>query len=171
MAEHLRRGPRPARPGLIAASFAKHHRSSRLPRITADVSELGWRFRKNTVDAQIAQRKLEARPKRRRRSLLRADKNARKAPDALRRDFTHRDGQIKLVCRSDRDPRRSGSRRPRRCRRRLMPQFTTEEEGTNRARRCTARFVDHSLEADGRGAVENGDAGGTRWLSRSACCR
>jgi transposase InsO family protein len=43
---------------------------------------------KNTVAALMAEQHLVARPKRKRRGLTKADKSARKAPDALKRDFT-----------------------------------------------------------------------------------
>ena len=58
------------------------------PRITAELQAAGWQVSKNTVAAVMAAEQLVARPRRRRRSLTRADKTARRAPDLLRRDFT-----------------------------------------------------------------------------------
>ena len=58
------------------------------PRITAELKAAGWRIGENTVAASMAGQRLVARPKRRRRSLTRADKTARRAPDLLGRDFT-----------------------------------------------------------------------------------
>ena len=84
----LRRKRRAALAALIASLFARHHGSYGSPRITADLRERGWRVSKNTVATLMAQQQLVARRKRRRRSLTKADRLARKAPDALRRDFT-----------------------------------------------------------------------------------
>jgi antitoxin component of MazEF toxin-antitoxin module len=58
------------------------------PRITAELQAAGWQVSRNTVAAVMADQRLIARPKRRRRSLTRADKTARRAPDLLGRDFT-----------------------------------------------------------------------------------
>ena len=84
----LRRKRRAALAALIRYLFDKHHGSYGSPRITADLQDLGWRVSKNTVAALMREQQLVARPKRRRRSLTKADKSARKAPDALGRDFT-----------------------------------------------------------------------------------
>ena len=83
----LRRKRRAALAALIRYLFDKHHGSYGSPRITADLQDLGWRVSKNTVAALMHEQQLVARPKRRRRSLTKADKSARKAPDALGRDF------------------------------------------------------------------------------------
>jgi transposase InsO family protein len=83
----LRRKRRAALAALIRYLFDKHHGSYGSPRITADLQDLGWRVSKNTVAALMREQQLVARPKRRRRSLTKADKSARKAPDALGRDF------------------------------------------------------------------------------------
>lgn len=72
---------------LIGRLFAQHHGAYGSPRITADVRDLGWRVSANTVAKLMAERGLVARAKRRRRSSTKPDKSARKAPDALRRDF------------------------------------------------------------------------------------
>jgi putative transposase len=58
------------------------------PRITAELKAAGWRIGENTVAASMAAQQLVARPKRRRRSLTRADKTARRAPDLVGRNFT-----------------------------------------------------------------------------------
>lgn len=84
----LRRKRRAALAALIVYLFGKHHGSYGSPRITADLADLGWRVSKNTVAKLMAQRGLVARKKRKRRSLTRADRSARKAPDALGRDFS-----------------------------------------------------------------------------------
>ena len=83
----LRRKRRAALAALIRYLFDKHHGSYGSPRITADLQDLGWRVSKNTVAALMREQQLVARPKHRRRSLTKADKSARKAPDALGRDF------------------------------------------------------------------------------------
>jgi transposase InsO family protein len=83
----LRRKRRAALAALIRYLFGKHHGSYGSPRITADLRDLGWAVSKNTVAALMAEQGLVARRKRRRRSLTRADRSARKAPDALGRDF------------------------------------------------------------------------------------
>ena len=84
----LRRARRAALAGLIASLFAKHRGTYGSPRITADLRELGWRVSVNTVAQLMAEQHLVARKKRRRRATTRPDKSARKAPDALQRDFT-----------------------------------------------------------------------------------
>jgi putative transposase len=83
----VRRARRRALAGLVAYLFRKHHGSYGSPRITADLRELGWRVSKNTVAQLMREQHLVARPKHRRRSLTKPDRSARKAPDALRRDF------------------------------------------------------------------------------------
>jgi putative transposase len=65
-----------------------HRGSYGSPRIAADLREMGWKVSRNTVSKLMAEQGLVARRKRRRRSSTRPDKRARKAPDALRRDFT-----------------------------------------------------------------------------------
>jgi transposase InsO family protein len=83
-ARHRRRA---ALSSLVASLFGKHHGSYGSPRITADLRELGWRVSENTVAAVMAEQHLVARPKHTRRSTTRPDKSARKAPDAVGRDF------------------------------------------------------------------------------------
>jgi putative transposase len=65
------------------------------PRITAELQDLGWRVSKNTVAAVMAAQQLVARPKRRHRSLTRADKTARRAPDLVGRDFSAAEPNLK----------------------------------------------------------------------------
>ena len=87
----VRRKRRAALAAQIEYLFATHHRSYGSPRITADLRAAGWRVSQNTVAALMAEHGLVARRKRRRRSTTRrgrAGGSARKAPDALRRDFT-----------------------------------------------------------------------------------
>jgi putative transposase len=74
--------------GLIRKLFGDHHGSYGSPRITADLRELGWRVSENTVAQLMAEQHLVARAKHHRRSTTRPDKSARKAPDALGRDFS-----------------------------------------------------------------------------------
>lgn len=84
----LRRKRRAVLAALIAYLFGKHRGSYGSPRITADLRDLGWRVSKNTVARLMAEQHLVARPRRKRRSLTRADKFARKAPDVLGRNFS-----------------------------------------------------------------------------------
>lgn len=84
----LRRKRRAALAALIAYLFARHHGSYGSPRLAADLAEVGWRVSKNTVATLMAEQGLVARRQHTRRSLTRADKSTRKAPDALGRDFT-----------------------------------------------------------------------------------
>ncbi len=58
------------------------------PRVLADLRDWGWKVSKTSVEASMARQSLAARPKRRFRSLTRADKAAPPAPDLLRRDFS-----------------------------------------------------------------------------------
>jgi transposase InsO family protein len=83
----VRRARRAALAALIAYLFRLHHGTYGSPRIHADLRDLGWRVSKNTVAKLMAEQGLVARPKRKRRSLTKADKSARKAPDMLQRDF------------------------------------------------------------------------------------
>ena len=83
-----RRSRRAALAALIAHLFEKHRGSYGSPRITADLREMGWRVSENTVAQLMRQQHLVARPKRKRRCLTEATASARKAPDALKRDFT-----------------------------------------------------------------------------------
>ena len=68
--------------------FDRHRGRYGSPRVHAELVDDGWRVSVNTVAASMARQGLQARPKRRRRGLTRADKRARKFPDLLGRDFT-----------------------------------------------------------------------------------
>jgi putative transposase len=83
----LRRARRAALAAQVALVFHRHRRRYGSPRITAELREAGWRVSENTVAALMREQGLVAR-RRRRRALTRRDKNARKAPDLLHRDFT-----------------------------------------------------------------------------------
>lgn len=82
-----RRQRRVALSAVIAYLFTLHHGSYGSPRIIADLREMGWRVSVNTVAALMAEQGLAARRKHKRRGTTRPDRSARKAPDALRRDF------------------------------------------------------------------------------------
>ena len=84
----LRRARRTALAALVASLFAKHRGTYGSPRITADLREMGWKVSVNTVAELMAEQHLVARKRHRRRGTTRPDKSARKAPDALNRDFT-----------------------------------------------------------------------------------
>ena len=86
----LRRKHRTALAAQIDYLFAKHNGTYGSPRITADLRELGYRVSVNTVAEVMAEKGLVARQKRKRRSTTRPDRSARKAPDAVNRDFTPR---------------------------------------------------------------------------------
>lgn len=58
------------------------------PRVLAELREEGWTVSKKSVEASMRRQGLVARPKRRFRSLTRADRAAAPAPDLLRRDFS-----------------------------------------------------------------------------------
>lgn len=59
------------------------------PRVWEDLREQGWKVSKKTVAASMARQGLQGRsPKRKRRSLTRPDKAARRFPDLVGRDFT-----------------------------------------------------------------------------------
>lgn len=58
------------------------------PRILDDLKEAGWRVSKKSVEASMRRQGLQGRPKKRRRSLTKADIAAAPAPDLLGRDFT-----------------------------------------------------------------------------------
>lgn len=58
------------------------------PRILADLRDAGWRVSKKTMEASMRRQNLQARsPKRKRKSLTRADKTAPPVPNLLGRDF------------------------------------------------------------------------------------
>ncbi len=84
----LRRKRRAALAAQIEYLFVRHRRCYGSPRIAADLRAAGWRVSVNTVAELMAERQLVARRKRSRRGSTRPDRSARKAPDALGRDFT-----------------------------------------------------------------------------------
>jgi transposase InsO family protein len=75
---------------LIAALFAQHRGTYGAPRITADLTEMGWRVSQNTVAALLVEQGLRARATRRRRGTTRPGKGRWHAPDLVKRDFTAR---------------------------------------------------------------------------------
>ncbi len=72
----------------VKASFEASDGTYGSPRVLADLREEGWKVAKKTVEGSMARQGLVARPKRRRRSLTRADKAAPPAPDLLQRHFS-----------------------------------------------------------------------------------
>jgi HTH-like domain/Integrase core domain len=59
------------------------------PRVVEDLWEAGWRVSENTVAKLMAEEGLVARPKRRHRTgLTRSDRQARRAPDLVQREFS-----------------------------------------------------------------------------------
>ena len=83
----VRRKRRAALAAQVDYLFALHHRSYGSPRIAAELRAAGWRVSPNTVAALMAEHGLVARRRRRRRPTTRSNRSARKAPDAVRRDF------------------------------------------------------------------------------------
>ena len=61
----------------VARVFAQHRGRYGSPRVHAELVDEGWRVSVNTVAASMARQGLQARPKRGRRGLTRADKRAR----------------------------------------------------------------------------------------------
>jgi putative transposase len=93
----IRRARRAALAAQVALVFARHRRRYGSPRIAAELREQGWRVSENTVAELMREQHLVAR-RRRRRSLTRRGKNARKAPDLLGRDFSPPDRQNVRWC-------------------------------------------------------------------------
>src|SRR6266567_2890751 len=58
----------------VARLFAAHRGTYGSPRIAAGLKDLGWKVSENTVAKLMAEQRLEARPRRRRRSLTRQGK-------------------------------------------------------------------------------------------------
>ena len=71
----------------VARLFQAHGGTYGSPRITADLTEAGWRVSENTVAALMRELGLAARRKRRRRSATRPAKGRWRAPDLVKRDF------------------------------------------------------------------------------------
>jgi putative transposase len=82
-----RRARRAALSALITLLFVQHKGTYGSPRIWLDLRELGWSVSVNTVAGLMTEQGLVARRKKRRRSLTRPDRSARKAPDLLQRRF------------------------------------------------------------------------------------
>jgi putative transposase len=86
--------PRAARRAALAAEVARLFRLHRgtygSPRITADLTDAGWKVSENTVAQLMAGQHLAARRTRKRRSLTRPGKGRWRAPDLVKRDFTAR---------------------------------------------------------------------------------
>lgn len=71
----------------IRRLFASHHGKYGSPRITADLTEAGWKVSVNTVAALMRRQQLVARAGHRRRSTTRQGKGRWRAPDLIGRDF------------------------------------------------------------------------------------
>ncbi|MDP9442573.1 MAG: IS3 family transposase, partial [Actinomycetota bacterium] len=71
----------------VAKSFADSGGTYGSPRVLVDLREAGERVSKKTVEDSMARQGLVARPKKRRRSLTKADAAAPPAPDLVGRDF------------------------------------------------------------------------------------
>jgi transposase InsO family protein len=71
----------------VARLFAAHEGKYGSPRITADLTEAGWRVSKNTVAAVMGELGLAARRKKRRKVTTRPGKGRWRAPDLVKRDF------------------------------------------------------------------------------------
>jgi putative transposase len=83
--------PRAVRRAALAAEIARLFKAHRgtygSPRITADLNDAGWKVSQNTVAQLMAERRLAARRKKKRRSLTRPGKGRWRAPDLVNRDF------------------------------------------------------------------------------------
>jgi putative transposase len=71
----------------VARLFAVHGGRYGSPRITADLTDAGWRVSQNTVAQIMRELGLAARRKKNRRSLTRPGKGRWRAPDLVKRDF------------------------------------------------------------------------------------
>jgi putative transposase len=71
----------------VARLFGVHEGKFGSPRITAELRDAGWRVSKNTVAQLMAEQRLVARPRRRRRGTTRSGKGRWRAPDLIGRDF------------------------------------------------------------------------------------
>ncbi|OHV65327.1 hypothetical protein BCD48_04360 [Pseudofrankia sp. BMG5.36] len=85
--ESARRARRRALAAAVRWLFHLHRGLYGSPRITAELRARGWSVSKNTVAALMAELGLAARRRRRRRGLTKADRNAAKPPDLVRRRF------------------------------------------------------------------------------------
>lgn len=87
----LRRARRQALSAAIKYWFFKRNRRDGSPRIAVRLRAQGWRVSKNTVAQIMRENGWAARPKKRRKSLTKRNKNDRKAPDQVNRDFRPRE--------------------------------------------------------------------------------
>jgi putative transposase len=71
----------------VARLFRLHKGKYGSPRITADLTDAGWRVSENTVAGLMRGLGLAARPGRRRRGATRPGRGRWRAPDLIRRDF------------------------------------------------------------------------------------
>ncbi len=71
----------------VARLFAVHEGKYGSPRIAADLRDAGWRVSENTVAALMAEQRLAARRKKKRKGMTRPGKGRWRAPDLVKRDF------------------------------------------------------------------------------------
>ena len=71
----------------IARLFAEHRGTYGSPRITADLKAAGWRVSENTVAGLMAEQRLAARRKKKRKATTRPGKGRWRAPDRVKRTF------------------------------------------------------------------------------------
>jgi len=71
----------------VARLFKAHEGKCGSPRITADLTDEGWRVSENTVAGLMRELGLAARPKKKRRSATRPGAGRWRAPDLVKRDF------------------------------------------------------------------------------------
>nr|WP_274536528.1 IS3 family transposase [Pseudofrankia sp. BMG5.36] len=86
--QSVRRARRRALAETVRWLFHLHRGTYGSPRITAELRARGWSVSKNTVATLMAELGLAARRRRRRRGLTKADRNAAKPVDLVRRDFS-----------------------------------------------------------------------------------
>jgi putative transposase len=71
----------------VARLFGLHEGKYGSPRITADLRDAGWRVSENTVAKLMAEQRLAARRKKRRKATTRPGRGRWRAPDLVKRDF------------------------------------------------------------------------------------
>jgi len=71
----------------VARLFGLHEGKYGSPRITADLRDTGWRVSENTVAKLMAEQRLAARRKKRRKATTRPGRGRWRAPDLVKRDF------------------------------------------------------------------------------------
>lgn len=87
----LRRARREALTAAIKYWFVKRRGREGSPRIAVRLRAEGWTVSKNTVAQIMREQGWVARPKRRRKGTTKRNKNHRKAPDQVNRDFSPRE--------------------------------------------------------------------------------